>query len=692
MVSLSIPQTNDHMKPRITVIGVGGAGGNAVNNMIRANLEGVEFLTANTDAQAMMQSLASRKIQLGANITRGLGAGARADVGRAAAEEAINEILESIQGSNMVFITAGMGGGTGTGAAPVIARAAREHGILTVGVVTKPFHFEGSLRMRQAEAGIEQLQDHVDTLIIIPNQNLFRVANESTTFADAFNMADQVLHSGVRGVTDLMVMPGLINLDFNDIRSVMSEMGKAMMGTGEAEGARRAVDAAESAISNPLLDDVSMKGARGVLINITGGMDMTLFEVDEAANRIRDEVDPEANIIFGSTFDQTMNGKMRVSVVATGIDADMARRGNNTRGMNATAQPNPFAAMTAANNSGSPATSAPAAMRVSSIPGGATNTTANTSPFATTSSPSNTNATPPSAATASAGINLRPISQNTSSAFGQTTVPAATARSTQPPATAQSGLRVTSMTPSQTSATASTAPSAPTYTTAPQSYGNAALQMTPAPAQAAAPAPMPSLTVVPQTPAPETNFAELYNEEPVEATAPSPWVSIAPLPNTTPAAPTAFGGTSAAPQQTPTLTMQSGQSGQPGFLQTTPRTEPMQPSLFGETEAPRTATAHAPETQKKKGPSLFERVTGLAGGRGKSSDHDDDTSGRGGTSTPGFMGLNLGNAPTAQTLNEPGFAKTPSPSPQLVNQQPAKLSQADEDLLEIPAFLRRQAN
>ncbi len=270
--------------------------------------------------------MASRKIQLGANITRGLGAGARADVGRAAAEEALEEILQSIEGSNMVFITAGMGGGTGTGAAPVIARAAREHGILTVGVVTKPFHFEGSLRMRQAEAGIDALQDHVDTLIIIPNQNLFRVANEQTTFADAFNMADQVLHSGVRGVTDLMVMPGLINLDFNDIRSVMSEMGKAMMGTGEAEGSRRAVEAAEAAISNPLLDDVSMKGARGVLINITGGMDMTLFEVDEAANRIRDEVDPDANIIFGSTFDSSMNGRMRVSVVATGIEAEMAQR------------------------------------------------------------------------------------------------------------------------------------------------------------------------------------------------------------------------------------------------------------------------------------------------------------------------------------------------------------------------------
>jgi cell division protein FtsZ len=322
MINLSIPRDEQEMKPRITVVGVGGAGGNAVNNMIRSNLIGCEFAVCNTDAQAMQQSAAHRKIQLGIGVTRGLGAGSRPDVGRAAAEEAIDEILDAMQGSNMVFITAGMGGGTGTGGAPVIARVARESGILTIGVVTKPFHFEGSHRMKIAEAGIEELQKFVDTLIIIPNQNLFRVANDRTTFADAFKMADDVLHSGVRGVTDLMVMPGLINLDFADIRTVMSEMGKAMMGTGEAEGDRRSIDAAEAAISNPLLEDVSMKGARGVLINITGGSDMTLFEVDEAANRIREEVDPEANIIFGSTFDETLSGKMRISVVATGIDAE----------------------------------------------------------------------------------------------------------------------------------------------------------------------------------------------------------------------------------------------------------------------------------------------------------------------------------------------------------------------------------
>jgi cell division protein FtsZ len=325
MINLSIPKDEQEMKPRITVVGVGGAGGNAVNNMVRSDLIGCEFVVCNTDAQALQQSAAKSKIQLGIGVTRGLGAGARPDVGRAAAEEALDEILEAMGGSNMVFITAGMGGGTGTGAAPVIARVARESGILTVGVVTKPFHFEGPHRMRIAETGIEELQKFVDTLIIIPNQNLFRVANERTTLADAFKMADDVLHLGVRGVTDLMVMPGLINLDFADIRTVMSEMGKAMMGTGEAGGERRAIDAAEAAISNPLLEDVSMKGAKGILINITGGPDMTLFEVDEAANRIREEVDPDANIIFGSTFDESLAGRMRISVVATGIEAEALR-------------------------------------------------------------------------------------------------------------------------------------------------------------------------------------------------------------------------------------------------------------------------------------------------------------------------------------------------------------------------------
>ena len=319
-INLTPPDVRE-LRPRITVFGVGGAGGNAVNNMITAGLQGVDFVVANTDAQALTMSKAERIVQMGTQVTQGLGAGSQPDVGAAAAQEVIDEIKDHLTGANMVFVTAGMGGGTGTGAAPVIAAAAREQGILTIGVVTKPFHFEGRRRMQSAEQGITELEKVVDTLIVIPNQNLFKIANEKTTFADAFKMADDVLHMGVRGVTDLMVMPGLINLDFADIRTVMGEMGKAMMGTGEAEGPDRSRVAAESAISNPLLEDHSMKGAQGVLINITGGLDMTLHEVDEAANRIREEVDGDANIIFGSTFDATMQGRMRVSVVATGIAA-----------------------------------------------------------------------------------------------------------------------------------------------------------------------------------------------------------------------------------------------------------------------------------------------------------------------------------------------------------------------------------
>ncbi len=325
------------LSPKITVVGVGGAGGNAVNNMITSNLEGVEFVICNTDAQAIEGSLCETRIQLGVTVTGGLGAGARPEIGRAAAEESLEEVMQYIDGANMVFITAGMGGGTGTGAAPVIARACRERGILTVGVVTKPFHFEGSLRMKMAEEGIRQMQEFVDTLIVIPNQNLFRVANEKTTFAEAFKMADSVLQAGVRGVTDLMVMPALINLDFADIRTAMMEMGKAMMGMGEGIGDKRAIDAAEAAINNPLLDDVSMKGARGVIINVTGGGDMTLFEVDEACNRIREEVDPNANIIFGATFDEKMEGVMRVSIVATGIDvAETQKRAGSNGAMSNT--------------------------------------------------------------------------------------------------------------------------------------------------------------------------------------------------------------------------------------------------------------------------------------------------------------------------------------------------------------------
>jgi cell division protein FtsZ len=323
-INLKIPP-NRELRPRITVLGVGGAGGNAVNNMIEAGLEGVDFVVANTDAQALTQSKAERKIQLGINTTEGLGAGAQPEVGRAGAEESLPEIMEQLSGAHMVFIAAGMGGGTGTGAAPVIARAVREAGILTVGVVTKPFALEGDRRMRVAERGIAELQQYVHTLIVIPNQNLFRVANDRTTMAQAFAMADEVLHAGVRGVTDLIVMPGLINLDFADIKSVISEMGKAMMGTGEAEGEDRAMRAADMAISNPLLDDVSMKGAKGVLINITGGPDLMLFEVEQAANRVRAEVDPDANIIFGNTILPELEGRIRVSVVATGIDSELLK-------------------------------------------------------------------------------------------------------------------------------------------------------------------------------------------------------------------------------------------------------------------------------------------------------------------------------------------------------------------------------
>ena len=326
-LKLDLPRP-EIQKPKITIFGVGGAGGNAINNMIRSNLEGVEFVAANTDAQSLENSLAENKIQLGVSITRGLGAGSFPDRGRAAAEENIIEIEHFLDENNMIFIAAGMGGGTGTGAAPVIAKLARERDILTVGVVTKPFHFEGKYRMEVAEQGIEELKKYVDTLIVIPNQNLFRIANERTTFESAFKMADDVLHAGVRGVTDLITMPGLVNLDFADIRTIMTKMGKAMMGTGEAEGDNRAIEACEAAISNPLLDDISIKGAKGVLVNMTGGPDMTLFEADLAVNTIKKEVDSNANIIFGSAFNEDMKGKIRISVVATGIDEEEFRQDN----------------------------------------------------------------------------------------------------------------------------------------------------------------------------------------------------------------------------------------------------------------------------------------------------------------------------------------------------------------------------
>ncbi|MBT4878247.1 MAG: cell division protein FtsZ [Alphaproteobacteria bacterium] len=343
-LNIDIPEKKT-MIPKITVLGVGGAGGNAINNMISLELQGVNFVVANTDAQALSYSKAGTKIQLGEDLTKGLGAGSSPEVGGKAVDESKEEILSQLSDSNMVFITAGMGGGTGTGAAPAIAKLCREVGILTVGVITKPFHFEGSFRMKAAENGVSEMQKHVDTLICIPNQNLFHKANEQTTFADAFSMVDDILYSGIKGVTDLMTMPGLINLDFADIRAIMGGMGKAMMGTGESGGDKRALDAAESAISNPLLDNASMQGAKGVLINISGGLDMTLFEADEAAQRIKDEVDPNANIIFGSTFDKELDGKIRVSVVATGIDLDSIE---NAPGQNA--QKNQFLSEVPNNN------------------------------------------------------------------------------------------------------------------------------------------------------------------------------------------------------------------------------------------------------------------------------------------------------------------------------------------------------
>ncbi|SIQ54493.1 cell division protein FtsZ [Rhizobium sp. RU35A] len=355
-INLQKPDITE-LKPRITVFGVGGGGGNAVNNMITAGLEGVDFVVANTDAQALTMSKAERIIQMGVQVTEGLGAGSQPEVGRAAAEECLDEIIDHLSSTHMCFVTAGMGGGTGTGAAPVVAQAARNKGILTVGVVTKPFHFEGQRRMRLAEMGIQELQKSVDTLIVIPNQNLFRIANDKTTFADAFAMADQVLYSGVACITDLMVKEGLINLDFADVRSVMREMGRAMMGTGEASGQGRAMQAAEAAIANPLLDETSMKGAQGLLISITGGRDLTLFEVDEAATRIREEVDPDANIILGATFDEALEGVIRVSVVATGIDRAMTENDLRAAEMRAAQKPiiRPSAAVASAPAAAQPA-------------------------------------------------------------------------------------------------------------------------------------------------------------------------------------------------------------------------------------------------------------------------------------------------------------------------------------------------
>ena len=578
MINLSMPTIDTELKPRITVFGVGGAGGNAVNNMIKSNLEGVEFVVGNTDAQALNGSLAQRRIQLGTTITRGLGAGSRPDVGRAAAEEQLDEIASHLDGTNMVFITGGMGGGTGTGAAPVIARIARERGILTVGVVTKPFHFEGAHRMRLAESGIAELQQYVDTLIIIPNQNLFRIANEKTTFADAFKMADDVLHSGVRGVTDLMVMPGLINLDFADIRSVMTEMGKAMMGTGEANGERRSIQAAEAAISNPLLDDVSMKGARGVLINITGGYDMTLFEVDEAANRIRDEVDPDANIIFGSTFDPSMEGVMRVSVVATGIDAASmaasAARGHHAA--QAVAQPAPAPAPAQPSNP-APAFGLPSAKRPITVNtgGGGRPVDYHSTLVAAPMAPS------PQAAVASA--------QGGS----------ATAALLNQPVTSTATARAYDLEPEEDETLAEPLPANPQAAANAAAAVRAALGAEPGPARQSGP---------------------LRGER--------------------------RDGTFIAPRPV-----------DPG---------PRQPA----------AVAEADDRPRKRSMSLFERVTGL-GWRGRDEAGDIDL-----TAT----------APAPAGRPQPALQSAPKASQPARSADGAKLNRTEEDVLDIPAFLRRQAN
>jgi len=586
-INLTVPTPQDHLKPRISVIGVGGAGGNAVNNMISSQLEGVEFVVANTDAQALAQTLAEKPIQLGPGITHGLGAGSRPDIGRAAAEEAMEDLMESIGSAHMVFITAGMGGGTGTGAAPVIARLAREHGILTVGVVTKPFQFEGVNRMRIAEAGIEEMQQYVDTLIVIPNQNLFRIANEKTTFADAFTMADEVLHSGVRGVTDLMVVPGLINLDFADIRAVMSEMGKAMMGTGEGEGEDRARLAAEAAISNPLLDDVSMKGARGVLINITGGPDMTLFEVDEAANRIGEEVDPDANIIFGSTMDSTIEGKMRVSVVATGIDAI------------AETQPRPV-------------------LKVYSAP----------------QKLIRTKDTEPAAEDAPAMPATETSAEATAETVAESTVPEAT--------------------------TPAPAPVAPP---APQMPAARALPPTPAPAMPEAAAPAPAASA----------------EAPVQVEKPAPAAVEAP------AAPEAV-------EEVPEVAVEAPERPEPrlvakndAFMPPPPVNPNATPDSTGSSDPFKEAdlvNGGSADDSRRRGPNLFQRITG------SSRDAKPEGAKPATTTTPAPA------QPVAETKPEKPQETAPQQA-RLSGVDPGdrvQTSQSDDDLLEIPAFLRRQAN
>ncbi len=573
-LNLSAPTVTE-LQPKIVVIGIGGAGGNAVNNMIQTGLEGVEFVVANTDAQALSSSVSDRRIQLGSSITQGLGCGAKPEVGRASAEEAIQQIMDHLTAAHMVFITAGMGGGTGTGGAPVIAEACRDAGILTVGVVTKPFHFEGSHRMKLAEQGIEELQSYVDTLIVIPNQNLFRVANEKTTFADAFSMADQVLNSGVRGITDLMVMPGLINLDFADVKTVMSEMGKAMMGTGEAEGETRAIEAAAAAISNPLLDEVSMSGARGLLINITGGLDLTLFEVDEAANQIRKEVDPEANIIVGSALDDSLNGRMRVSVVATGIDAEHAveRAPVRTPQLSVVSKPTPEAAP-------APEAEAPLAMPTQAVTAEPTPLPAASLPAAPVAQP----APPPPAASAEPAFEAE-----------------------QAPLFASAG-------------------------------GGAVAQAIPQPK--------------PLAPEPEAMPRQVVEEAPVED---APFIAPRPV---------------------------------------TPSLRPTRPAPEAESAPESEAAPQAEPKRASRGMSLFRRMTG--GGR---ADAPAETAERkpvfGQRSEPTMAEQAPAEAPAPAPAPTPtAVFENPEPAPSLAPRDDLDgLAQREEDdLLEIPSFLRRQAN
>jgi cell division protein FtsZ len=598
-INLSLPQKESEIKPRITVIGIGGAGGNAVNNMISASLEGVEFIVANTDAQALGQSLADRRVQLGITVTQGLGAGARPEVGRQAAEEALPEILQLLEGANMVFVTAGMGGGTGTGAAPVIAAAAREQGILTIGVVTKPFHFEGRRRMQSADQGITELEKVVDTLIVIPNQNLFKIANEKTTFADAFKMADDVLHMGVRGVTDLMVMPGLINLDFADIRTVMGEMGKAMMGTGEAEGQDRSRVAAESAISNPLLEDHSMKGAKGVLINITGGLDMTLHEVDEAANRIREEVDPDANIIFGSTFDATMQGRMRVSVVATGIAAAAAQ------------QPTPNYLSLDMNRpvqTGQPALSRPPAPPVGRV----------VMPAAA-AAPAPAPVPPPAPA-------ITPVAQSIAAA-----APAPSVAPAPAPVVMQ-------------------APPAPVAEASPVQMAPAVSE---APAAAAAPAPAP--VAPPPAPAPA----------PVAA-------AVAPAPTSTPAPAPAAAPAPTPPQHKPMVDENDWRVSR----------QPMRPAVRAGEHGARPVVAR-PVAAENRAPNLFQRITGAFANAKPTA-----------PAAPAHVEPTASRPAPDNVVPAPKPVVRPAPVPVQTSidvTERAKPARDDDDL-QIPAFLRRQAN